>query len=126
MNGIELATAAAERKAAFAPHEQAEAEKRLLAILSPEQRASYHENRKFRVVAQDGSWWEVRCFKHHANLYTLNERGKRVEKLCAYVDADMPWADNLLVQTLSLITRIDDLRRGAIITPVKYRTTPRP
>lgn len=118
---LELAKAAERRKREIAERYQKESEQRFLSFLSPKQQRTYHERKRIHVRGQDGNLYLMKCDKHHANIYLLDEDFRKIDKWCAYADADVPWCDNLLAQMMALQYDIERLRKTAIITKVKYK-----
>lgn len=88
------------------------AEELLLGHLSEEQAAGYRDQKKFRVVGQDGHIYEVNCKKHHQNIRRL-EGDRAVEEFCIYMRGAIPLADNLLAQKLMLECDIQKLKEIA-------------
>lgn len=86
--------------------------------LTRHQRRTLRGRGRFFVRSEHGRRYEIER-GHHANVYEVDPRGRRVNRLCVYATGGVPEADCMLAQKLMLQADEERLRRVANITPVR-------
>lgn len=91
------------------------AETLLHGALTRHQRQMLKSRRRFYVRSQHGRRYEIER-GHHANVYEVDRRGRRLARLCIYTTGGTPEGDCMLAQKLHLQSNEDEFRRVAHIT----------
>ncbi len=94
----------------------AKADNLLKAMLNKEQRTQYEREQTFEVRSQGSRRRYQLTHGWAGNVFLLDERGRRIEKLCIHPVIEMPVADNLIAQKLLLEADEETFRRTANIT----------
>lgn len=116
-----VARAQAEEAAAKRRADAAEAVQRAETLLHenlrPGQRRMLRERRRFYVRSQHGRRYEIER-GHHANVWEVDGKGKRLSRLCVYAIGGVPEGDQMLAQKLHIENNEENFRRTAHITPL--------
>jgi len=114
---VEAARREEERKQSMRQEAKQRAEELLLGNLTQEQRDSWRQFKRFRVIGQDGETYELDCTRQHQNIRRI-ANGRPVEEFCIYLPG-VPIGDNHLAQKFMLECDIRELKRIANVTRLR-------